>query len=128
MSKVADKGVMRELRLLKRNAYKAVDDVLQKWKTYKSISHEEMDGSRNEVIPLINSFAQSVNTHLEMLEKQEGDNDDEIESWEMHAELVRIKWQQCLEPWQLQEIASDDASEVAEVTVDDRGGAHVGGG
>ena len=44
MSKVADEGVMRDLRLLKRNAYKAVDDVLQKWKTDESILHEEMEG------------------------------------------------------------------------------------
>ena len=42
MSKVAEDGAMRKLGLLKRNAYKAVEDVLQKWKTDESISREEM--------------------------------------------------------------------------------------
>ena len=36
---------------LKTNAYKAVDDVLQKWKTDESISHEEIEGLRNDVVP-----------------------------------------------------------------------------
>ena len=127
MSKIADEGVMRDLHILKINAYKAVDDVLQKRKTDESISHKEMEGSRNKVVPLINSFVQSVSTHLETLEKKEGDNDDEIESWEMHAELVCIKWQQCFEFSKQQEIASNDTSAVAEVTVGDREGNPAAG-
>ena len=86
MTRVTDRSEMCELRLLKRNAYKAMDDVLQKRKR-----DETMEGLRNEVEPLIHSFVQSVSKHFEVLENEEGDNDDEIESWEMHAELVRIK-------------------------------------
>ena len=87
-----------------------------------------MEGLRDEAVPPINSFVQSVNTHLETLEGHEGDNDAEMKTWEMHADLVRMKWQQCLEFWYSQEVASDDASEVVEVTVGDREGDPVGGG
>ena len=100
----------------------------KKWKADESILCEEMEGSRDDVVPLLNSFVQGVNTHLEMLEEQEGDNDDEIETWEMHAQLVLIKWQQCLKHWHSQEVASDDASEAVAVTFSDREGDLVGRG
>ena len=40
----------------------------------------------------------------------------------MQAELIRMKWQQCLELWRLQDEASNDTSEMVEVKVRDRDG------
>ena len=57
---------------------------------------------RNEVEPLLGSFVQGVSKHLEILESDDGDNDEELENWEMHAELVCIKWQHCLELWKIE--------------------------
>ena len=91
MSSVADESVMRDMRLLKRNAYKAVDKALIKSKSDGWFSEKEMEGLRNEVEPLINKFDDCVSKHIEMLKEEEGHQDKEIESWEMHMELLHYK-------------------------------------
>ena len=89
--------VMRELRLKKRNVYKAVDEALKRSKLEEDYLEEGMEGLRTGVEPLLKEFDLCVNKHIETLEQTEGDNDEEIETWEMHVELVHIKWQKFLE-------------------------------
>ena len=66
MAKDTDGREMREMCLLKRNAYKAVDDALQKCKKDESISVKEMEGLRDEVEPLLGSFVQCVLKYLKV--------------------------------------------------------------
>ena len=116
MIKATNGNEMHELRFLKRNAYKAVDEALKRSKSDELISVNEMEGLKDEVEPLLNNFYLCVSKHIEMLEKKEGDNDEEIDIWEVYVELVRMKWQQSLEFWKHKEIASDDTSEAVVAT------------
>ena len=97
MSSVVDESIMRDMRLLKRNAYNAVDEALIKSISHGAFSEKEREELRVEIEPLISKFVDCVSEHIKMLKEEEGDQDDEIETWEMQAELVHIKWQQCLE-------------------------------
>ena len=97
MSSVVNERVMRDMRLLKRNAYKAVKKALIKSKSDGALSEKEMEELRGEVEPLISQLDDCVSKHIKMLKEKEGDQDEEIEMWEMQAQLVCLKWQQCLE-------------------------------
>ena len=63
--------------------------------------------------PLLKNLDLCVGKHIETLEKMEGDNDEEIELWEMQVELVHIKWQQCLELIKKRQLTFDGTSEAA---------------
>ena len=64
MSEVSDDAALRELRLQKRNAYMALNEA-----TAKSTGN------------------------LETLRGLKGDHDKKIEGWEIHIELLNLKWQ-----------------------------------
>ena len=70
MTEATDGNDMRELRLMKRNAYKAVDEALKRSKSDELFSVNEMEGLRDEVEPLLNNFDLCVSKHIEMLEKR----------------------------------------------------------
>ena len=96
MTDALDVDDMRELRLIKRNAYKAVDEALRKSKSDKVFSEKEIEGLRAEIERLLKEFELCKGNHLETIKQMEGDNDEDIETWEMHVELVHLKWQKVL--------------------------------
>ena len=70
MSSVADISVMRDMRLLKRNAYKAVDEALIKSKSDGAFSEKEMEELRDEIEALISKFDVCVCEHIKMLNRK----------------------------------------------------------
>ena len=120
MSKVADESVMRDMRLLKRNAYKAVDEDLIKSKSDGVFSKKEMEEVRDEIEPLISKFDDCVSKHIKMLKEEEGDQDEEIESREMYMELLHYKWQLSSKIMSERKLTLDGVSEAAVVVVDGR--------
>ena len=56
-----------------------------------------MKSLRIEGDPLLKEFDLCVGNHIDTLRKMEEENDEEIETWGMHVELVHIKWQKFLE-------------------------------
>ena len=77
-----------------------------------------MEGLRDEVEPLINDFDDCVGKHIEVLRGKERDQDDEIESWEMHMELLHYKWQKFTEIMSKRKSILDGVSEEAVVVAD----------
>ena len=78
MIEATDGNEMRELHLIERNAYKAVDEGLKRSKSDELISVNEMEGLKDDVEPSLNNFDHCVIKHIEMIEKEEGDNDEDI--------------------------------------------------
>ena len=78
-----------------------------------------MVGLRDEVEPLINDFDNCVGKHIEVLREEEGDQDDEIEIWKMHMELLHYKWQKFTKILSKIKSILVGATEVAVVVVDD---------
>ena len=62
-----------------------------------------------------------------MLKQLEGDNDEVVETWEMHIEVVHYKWQECLDVMRKRKLTFDGMSEGAVAVVDDRESSSVAG-
>ena len=73
-----DESVLRDIRLLRRNAHKAVEKTLVKSKSDKVLSEKKMEELRGEVEPLMNQLDDCVSKHVKMLEGEDGDQDEEI--------------------------------------------------
>ena len=68
MTKATNGNEMQELRLLKINAYKAVDEALKRNKSVELISVSEMEGIKDKVKPILDC----VGKHIEIMKKEEG--------------------------------------------------------
>ena len=101
MSGVDDR-VMCEMHLLRRNAHKAVEKALVKRKSDKALLENEMEELRGEVEPLMSQLDDCVSKHVEMLEGEESNEDEEIEGGKCRQSSCTL-WQHCLELWRLQE-------------------------
>ena len=51
----------------------------------------EMMELRGEIEPLLTQLDESVKIYVELLQGEESGQDEEIETWEMQAELVHLK-------------------------------------
>ena len=116
-----DENVLREMRLLKRNANKAIVKVCRKSKS-DTVTIQEMDELKDEVEPLIKLLDDYVTAHFELLESKESDHDEEMEEWENEAEVTHIMWEHCLNLWRHQLAVLDRADETVEEATDARGG------
>ena len=106
-----EETVLREMRLLKRNANKAIVDARSKSKL-ATLTALEMEELENEVEPLIKLLDDHVTAHLKLLESTESDHEEEIEEWENGAEMTHIMWEQCLDLWRHQLAALDKKDEI----------------
>ena len=93
MSEEGIDATLRKLRLQKRNVYKVLNDMTVKSRTDAGITKEEVEREKEGLEPLIESFVKNANQYIETLR---GSDDELIEGWEMHVELVDIKWQKFL--------------------------------
>ena len=123
---IADENVLREMRLLKRNASKAIITALKKSKL-DTLTIPEMDELKGEVEPLIELLENCANKHLELLDGRES-NHEEMMEWENEAEGTHIMWAQCLDLWRPQREALDKAGKVVQAVTDARGSDLVGSG
>ena len=66
-----DKKVLREMRLHKRHAHKAVIKALKRSKSDTALTVKEMEEFNGEVEPLIKLLGDCVSEHLGLLEEKE---------------------------------------------------------
>ena len=63
----AEENALREMRYLKRNARKAVDEAIRKSKLDEGLWDMEMMALRGEIEPLLTQLDESVKIYLELV-------------------------------------------------------------